>query len=44
LTAGTTGSIDWGCASDSNLTATNMGITVLAAGTLKAKFAPAACR
>jgi len=44
LTAGTTGSIDWGCASASNLASTNAGITTLAAGTLLAKYAPAICR
>ena len=44
LDAGTSGSIDWGCASDSKLAAGNAGITVLADGTLKAKYAPSACR
>ena len=44
LAAGNTGVVDWGCASTSNLAATNAAITVLAAGTLLAKYAPAACR
>ena len=44
LVAGTSGSIDWGCASASNLAATNAGITPLAVGTLLAKYAPSACR
>jgi type IV pilus assembly protein PilA len=44
LAAGTSGAIDWGCASASNLTATANGITPLAAGTLQSKYAPAACR
>ena len=44
LVAGTTGSVDWGCASATNLAATNAGITVLGAGTLLAKYAPSACR
>lgn len=43
-TAGTTGSIDWGCASDTNTTATAAGITPLAGGSLLAKYAPAECR
>ncbi|MGN5520067.1 prepilin-type N-terminal cleavage/methylation domain-containing protein [Halopseudomonas sp. Lyrl_26] len=42
--AGVTGSIDWGCASTTNATATANGITPLAAGTLLAKYAPAECR
>ncbi|MDH2198445.1 MAG: type IV pilin structural subunit [Stenotrophomonas sp.] len=42
--AGVTGSIDWGCASATNVTATANGITPLAAGTLLAKYAPAECR
>jgi type IV pilus assembly protein PilA len=44
LAAGVTGTVDWGCASVTNATATQAGITVLAAGTLLAKFAPTACR
>lgn len=42
--AGRTGAIDWGCASNTNASATAAGITTLAAGTLQARFAPAACR
>ena len=44
IAAGSTGVVDWGCASASNVTATANGITVLAAGTLQAKYAPAQCR
>ena len=44
LAAGTTGSVDWGCATTSNLAAGNAGITILAPGTLLAKYAPAVCR
>jgi len=44
LAAGVTGTVDWGCASATNTAATQAGITVLAPGTLLAKFAPTACR
>ena len=48
LAAGRSGSIDWACASDSNLAANGPGvvnpITPLAAGTLQSKYAPAQCR
>ena len=47
LAAGNTGSVDWGCSSVTSLAAANGGvnpITILAAGTLLAKYAPAACR
>ncbi|CAA0184798.1 pilin [Acinetobacter baumannii] len=45
LTAGATGSIDWGCASNTHASATTAGLdTALTAGTLEAKFAPASCR
>lgn len=44
LAAGTTGAIDWGCASATNAAATANGITVLAAGTVLAKYAPSQCR
>jgi type IV pilus assembly protein PilA len=47
LTAGTSGAIDWGCASVTNLAAANNAvnpITVLANGTLLAKYAPSQCR
>lgn len=43
-TAGTTGSIDWACASDTNAAATAQGLKDAALGTLLAKYAPAACR
>ena len=43
LVAGAAGSIDWGCASASNLTATARGLTV-PAGTIDAKYVPAECR
>ncbi len=42
--AGESGSIDWGCASETGETADAQGITVVTAGTLLAKYAPAACR
>ena len=46
LTAGTSGAIDWGCSSATSLTATTGAnpITILAAGTVLAKYAPSACR
>ena len=44
IAAGRSGTVDWGCASNTNATATASGITVLAAGTLQAKYAPASCR
>ena len=46
LAAGNTGSVDWGCASATSLTATTGAnpITILAPGTLLAKYAPSACR
>jgi type IV pilus assembly protein PilA len=44
LVAGSTGSVDWGCSSATHATADNSGITVLAAGTLLAKYAPNSCR
>lgn len=42
--AGTSGSIDWACASTTNVTATNGGMTGVTAGTMLAKYVPAACR
>lgn len=42
--AGTTGAIDWACASATQVTATNDNMTGVTAGTLLAKYAPAACR
>ena len=46
IAAGRTGTIDWGCASETNATATASGITVVALGAagVRAKYAPAACR
>lgn len=45
LTAGTSGAIDWGCASASNLSLTANGITRLGGQpTLQSKYAPAQCR
>ena len=41
---GNTGSLDWGCSSLTNGTATAQGITVATAGTVLAKYAPAQCR
>ena len=43
LTAGVSGTIDWGCSSTTALTATNAGIAV-GLGTLPARFAPSNCR
>ena len=40
---GTPGTIDWGCASASNVVATAQGMPV-AVGTVPARFAPANCR
>lgn len=46
LTAGRSGTVDWGCASTSSLMATTgpTPITILAPGTLQSKYAPAQCR
>ena len=44
LTAGSSGSLDWGCASATRAAAVASGITPLANGTLLAKYAPAQCR
>ena len=44
FTAGTTGNIDWGCASDTNAVATGRNLTALTPGTLLAKYAPGECR
>ena len=43
-TAGTTGAIDWGCASATQTVATANGMAGVTAGTMLAKYAPAACR
>jgi type IV pilus assembly protein PilA len=42
--AGTSGSVDWACASNTNATATAGGFAAVTAGTLLAKYAPAQCR
>ena len=42
--AGTTGSIDWACASTTNVQATAQNMAGAATGTLLARFAPANCR
>ena len=44
LKAGTSGSIDWGCASATQVSATTNGLKSITAGTLLAKYAPANCR
>jgi len=43
-TAGTSGSIDWACASDTQVAATDGNMAGVTAGTLTAKYAPASCR
>lgn len=42
--AGSSGSLDWACASDTNNAATSQGMLGAAVGTLPSKYAPAACR
>ena len=42
--AGATGSLDWGCASLTNATATAGGIAIVSAGTVLARLAPSQCR
>lgn len=42
--AGSTGTIDWGCASATNVKATADGITIATPGTVQAKYAPSECR
>nr|WP_255518797.1 pilin [Neisseria sp. 19428wB4_WF04] len=44
IAAGRTGSLDWGCSSATNATATAAGIAIANPGTLEARFAPAQCR
>jgi len=43
-TEGTTGTIDWACTSKTSVAATDAKMAVTGAGTLQAKYAPAACR
>lgn len=44
LAAGTPGSLDWACASETNAAATAKGMSTAAKGALLARFAPAECR
>jgi type IV pilus assembly protein PilA len=44
VTNGRSGSLDWACASTTNLTATAGGITVATVGTVLPKFVPSQCR
>ena len=44
ITAGTTGTIDWACASATQVASTTAGMTGTTVGTVQAKYAPAACR
>lgn len=45
LAAGTTGTMDWGCAADTNtVSSAGTRLTSTAVGTLPARFAPAECR
>ena len=44
LAAGSSGVLDWGCASSTNAQATADGITIATAGSLAPNFAPAQCR
>jgi len=44
IRAGNSGSLDWGCASATQAAATAQKMTGITAGTLQAKYAPAACR
>ena len=43
-TAGTTGAIDWACASTTNASAVAQGLAGAAVGTILAKYVPASCR
>ncbi len=43
-TAGTTGSLDWACASATSAAATASNMAVTAVATIQAKYVPAACR
>jgi type IV pilus assembly protein PilA len=44
LADGSGGSVDWGCASETNRTAERYGITVLQSGTVKPRYVPNECR
>jgi type IV pilus assembly protein PilA len=41
---GSSGSIDWACASNANTSATNRGLVTPVAGTLPGRFAPTECK
>jgi type IV pilus assembly protein PilA len=42
--AGTTGNVDWGCASGAQLTANGAGMPAILGGTLPPKYAPTQCK
>jgi type IV pilus assembly protein PilA len=44
LAANQQGSIDWACATLTNVTATTNGLKVIAAGTLLARYTPTSCK
>jgi type IV pilus assembly protein PilA len=44
VSAGRSGTLDWGCGSETNVAATGRNITIATAGTVRAKYAPAQCR
>jgi type IV pilus assembly protein PilA len=44
LAAGASGNIDWGCASISQVTASNRGLTGLVAGTALGRYVPTECK
>ena len=44
ITAGNSGSIDWACTSATTTTAVAQGMAAPTAGTIQAKYVPAACR
>jgi type IV pilus assembly protein PilA len=44
IAAGANGAIDWACASATNVTATNEGLTGIAAGSVLAKYVPTQCK
>lgn len=44
LTNGKTGTVDWACSSQTQLSATSYGMTGATLGSLQARYAPAICR
>jgi type IV pilus assembly protein PilA len=44
LAAGSTGNIDWACASATNATATSLGLAASPLGTILAKYVPTQCK